>query len=124
MKAFLEQLEGDKEMRAHVNLYKGGQTKKTPTTSKSTVSSGSKMETNQEGATDDVEDDNEDDDEKINLTELLDDMMLTGAATETTEDVAGDSILTAEQASQIAGINLSTSGFEAADFAPSDFKFT
>ena len=79
------------------------------------------METN---LTDDVEDDNEDDDEKINLTELLDEMMLTGAATETTEDVTGDSILTAEQAAQIAGIHLSTSGFEAADFVSSDFKFT
>lgn len=124
MKAFLEQLEGDKEMRAHVNLYKGGQTKKTPTMSKGAVSSGSRMETNQEGTIDDAEDDNEDDDEKINLTELLDEMMLTGAATETTEDVTGDSILTAEQAAQIAGIHLSTTGFEAADFVPTDFKFT
>lgn len=104
-----------------MNLYKGGQSKKTLTSLKSAVSSGSKMETN---LTDDVEDDNEDDDEKINLTELLDEMMLTGAATETTEDVTGDSILTAEQAAQIAGIHLSTSGFEAADFVSSDFKFT
>ena len=119
----MEQLEGDKEMRAHVNLYKGELKKKTPVSSKARVSE-AHMETDAE----DVDDGNDDgdDDEKINLSELLDEMMLSGSGSNVNvnENAEDDSILTTEQAAQIAGIHLATSGFEPADFTATDFKFT
>jgi hypothetical protein len=111
----LEQLEGDKEMRAHVNLYKGEKKSKAP--SKKTGSSTDVMETEEtEGG-----DDDEEDDEKINLSELLDELVLSTSAA---EGDGVDSILTQEQAAAVAAIHLSSSGFEPSDFAPSDFKFT
>ena len=115
----MEQLEGDKEMRAHVNLYKGDAKKKNAA-SKSKASSGSKMATEVEEDEGEWEDVDEEDEEKINLSELLDEMVLAGAV----EEDAVDSILTTEQAAQIAGIHLATSGFEPADYVPTDFKFT
>lgn len=116
----MEQLEGDKEMRAHVNLYKG-EMKKKPSQAKS---NSVKTDTRSDAICDGADDEDDDDEEKINLSELLDEMMLSGTATLKAEDVMGDSILTADQAAETPGIHLSTTGFEAADFAPTDYKFT
>ena len=116
----MEQLEGDKEMRAHVNLYKG-ETKKKPSQVKS---NSVKMDTRSDAICEGADDEDDDDEEKINLSELLDEMMLSGTATLKAEDVMGDSILTADQAAETPGIHLSTTGFEAADFAATDYKFT
>jgi hypothetical protein len=116
----LEQLEGDKEMRGHVNLYKGDATKKA---SQARINS-SKMDTRSEANGEGADDEDDDDEEKINLSELLDEMMLSGTATMKAEDVTGDSILTADQAAETPAIHLATTGFEAADFATTDFKFT
>lgn len=107
-------------MRSHVNLYKGEKKTKASTSSR-TVTDSRKMDI-QAAAADD--DDNDDDDEKVKLSELLDEMMLSGTETNKIEDTAGDSILTAEQASAIAGLYLPTTGFEAADFVATDYNFT
>ena len=92
-------------------------------TSSKAVTDSRKMDI-QAAAIDDDVDDNDDDDEKVKLSELLDEMMLSGIETNKIEDTAGDSILTAEQASAIAGLHLPTTGFEAADFVATDYNFT
>ena len=121
----MEQLEGDKEMRAHVNLYKGEKKGKTATGLKSKLATGSRMDTEAEDCGDAEEDNDDDDDEKINLSELLDELVLGGggAASDAAEGIEGNVILTTEQAAQIAAIHLSTSGFEPADYSPTDFKY-
>lgn len=123
--AFLEQLEADKEMRLHVNLYKGEKKQKTSTVSKSKLASERTMDVEAQHG-DDVDDDNDDDDEKINLSELLDELVLTGggAASDAVESIAENVILTSEQAAKIAAIHISTSGFEPSDYSPTDFKYT
>ena len=107
-------------MRAHVNLYKGETTKKASQARINSV----KMDTRSEAIIEGADDEDDDDDEKIDLSELLDEMMLSGTAALKAEDVMGDSILTADQAAEMPGIQLSTTGFEAADFAAKDYKFT
>ena len=123
----MEQLEGDKEMRLHVNLYKGEKKQKASIVSKNKLSSERIMDVEaQRGDNGDDDNDNDDDDEKINLSELLDELILTGgaAASDDVENIAENIILSSEEAAQIAAIHISTSGFEPSDYSPIDFKYT
>ena len=112
----------------HVNLYKGEKKQKTSIVSKSRLSSERIMDVEaQRGVNvDDDNDDNDDDDEKINLSELLDELILTGgaAASDDVENIAENIMLSSEEAAQIAAIHISTSGFEPSDYSPIDFKYT
>ena len=112
-------------MRLHVNLYKGEKKQKTSIVSKSRLSSERIMDVEAQRGVN-VDDDNDDDDEKINLSELLDELILTGgaAASDDVENIAENIILSSEEAAQIAAIHISTSGFEPSDYSPIDFKYT
>ena len=84
------------------------------------------------------EDDDDDDDERLRLDELLDELDLLGDEDDHDhdhnqqqhdnmmgeEDVSSIRILTVEEANSIAPLQLPTTGFDMADYASDQFKFT
>ena len=78
------------------------------------------------------EEDDDDDDERLRLDELLDELDLLDADDEDNnhggmlgeDDVSSMRILTVEEANSIAPLHLSTTGFDVADYATDQFKFT
>ena len=167
---FLDQLEGDKEMRVQVNLYKpaakgeggqggqGGRSKRDDGMAKSRAGQAksrkeernarhgpaselggqagmraSKMEMEDDmrargdALRDDEDEEDDEDDERLRLDELLDELDLLdpeGEGEEPSALAADSRILTAEEAAQVAPMQVATSGFDAADYAPDQFRFT
>jgi hypothetical protein len=151
---FLDQLEGDKEMRGQVNLYKpverkrddgmaksrAGQAKSRKEERSARVGPASelggqagaragKMEMEddmraQGAAYREDEEEDDEDDERLRLDELLDEMDLLDVEDEGGSADSSSRILTAEEAAQCAPLEVATTGFDAADYAPDQFKFT
>jgi hypothetical protein len=129
---FLQELDGDKEMRAHVNLYVN-KTKKTATTAAPLQSKGSKRrggeeekkgDEDMEREADDNEEDREEDDEEVRLEELLDALDLAvNDPSEATVLSAEEVILSVEQAAQVPSIPLEATEFDVAHYDPKDYKF-
>ena len=78
------------------------------------------------------EEDDDDDDERLRLDELLDELDLLGGDDDHDggrglmgeEEVSSMRILTVEEANSIAPLQLPTTGFDMADYASDQFKFT
>ncbi len=114
---FMQEIEGDKEMRANVRLFKKQQATGADAGKKKVAAGGKGMEQEEGGS----EDDAELDDEEVRLDELLDELTLAGS--EHADLEATSKIVTAEEAAQAPAISLEGSGFDAANFAEKDFKF-
>lgn len=109
---FLQELEGDKEYRAQINLYKSSRTKP------------KKVRVEEAGDENMVgdEEEGEEEDDEVRLDELLEDLMVSEEAAEE-EGV----ILSAEDASRVAvtdGVkDLAVGPFDPAAYSQKDFKF-
>jgi hypothetical protein len=130
-------LDGDKEMRSHVNLYKAT-SKKSSSTAAATEKGrkgGRGRGEEQKGGDQEVEDmeqgeeggDEEDEDEEeVRLEELLDgldlamnDSSVSGNAVASEEEV----ILTVEEAARVPSLPLETNEFDVSQYDPKDYKF-
>jgi hypothetical protein len=107
---FMQELEGDKEMRVNVNLYKND---KLSSRMKKSNHMGEGMVSDDKSG---VDKDEESDDEVIKLDELLDSL-------EINEDLLAGQILSAEEAANIPGLSIPSSGFDPVDIDVSSFKF-
>lgn len=130
---FLQELDGDKEMRTHVNLYKS---KKNISASKAKnlqilkgrhgneKKSGDEDEEDMEDADADADDEYNEDDEEVKLEELLDSLDLSINDQQNNDENNRDEvILSVEQAAQIPSIPLETAEFDVAQYDPKDYKF-
>ncbi len=111
---FMQEIEGDKEMRANVKLYKKqSAAAKAAKTVKMAEETGS--------------DDGEDmDEEQVRLDELLDELTLSGYKDEHGNEVsmeASSKIMSAEEAARTVAVDIAGTGFEEANFDTKDFKF-
>ncbi len=116
MEHFLQQIEGDREMRQNMNLYK----RKEPV--KKAVEKDAMDEE------DDEDDEYVEDDEEVRLDELLDDMSLNSDLDEELEEEERrGKVISAAEATKTVQFQLpsdaSTSTFDASKFDPSTFKF-
>lgn len=114
LEEFLQEIEGDREMRMNMNIYK-----KTASSSKAKKSTDASAGTVAMDSGDQDEDEDDDDEEAVRLEELLDDLELTsGLASE-----GGAQILTAAEAASVPQLEIASSGFDLADFDLSALKF-
>ena len=84
----------------------------------------------EEGDDEEGDEDDDDDDERLRLDELLDELDLLDHDEDNNNDMIGEDdvssmrILTVEEANSIAPLHLPTTGFDMADYASDQFKFT
>jgi hypothetical protein len=139
---FLQELDGDKEMRSHVNLYKANSKKASSALSekernlqllrgrKASRGESKRGAAEEEEDMEQGEDDEEleEDEEEVRLEELLDGLDLamndsvsdaTAAAVVSEEQV----ILTVEEAALVPSLPLETSEFDVSQYDPKDYKF-
>lgn len=127
MEEFMQELEGDKEMRANIKLYKKTKAQKVKVNIKQVKTSNKKnnknaMETEEVDEVDDNDDEGwEDlDDEEVRLDELLDDLTVNMAAMDGSSNTA---ILCADEAAKVPAMKIESTGFEESNFDTSKFKF-
>lgn len=119
---FLQEVEGDKEMRVNMNLYKS---KKTNVNANANVhvnvdnDNQQNPTSNASISTDILEDEEDEDDEAIRLEELLDELELN----EIDEVLPSMKILSHKEAENATTIDITTSGFDIADVDPKSFSF-
>lgn len=121
---FMQQVQGDREMRQHINLYKKKDTKK-----KQEVAP---VATKKNEDDMDEDDDEEYDDEEVRLDELLDDMSLNSDLDEEEDDDEEDEdnekdiqvLSPSDAAKKQPAFQFSpSSGFDPSAFDPKSFKF-
>lgn len=119
---FLQELDGDKEMRTHVNLYKSKKNTKERNLQILKGRHGDERKAGDDDMEDALGDEENEDDEEVRLEELLDSLDL--AVNDAAETINADEvILSAEQAAQIPSIPLESAEFDVAQYDPKDFKF-
>jgi hypothetical protein len=121
---FMQEIEGDKEMRANIRMYK----KDDAVSIAAAAANRKKKDENDKAAVkmsgeSDDEDDEEQDEEEVRLDELLDELTLSSGLKGSDIEEASAKIVSADEAAQVPALNIEGSGFDAANFDANEFKF-
>lgn len=127
---FMQELEGDREMRRNVNLYKKTQKSRGKTAgAASSSSSAPSRGADQDGGgasdeDDDVDEGNDDDGDMVRLDELLDGLEV-GEDDDEEESQRSAKVLSREEASRAAAVDLGlpSTPFDGSAYLSSAFKF-
>ena len=120
---FLQELEGDREMRAGINLYKAN---------RKSAAAGGKASRGTDGMDLAVSTSEEDavpgdlDEEQVRMDELLDELALSSISASSSAAVGADDtrvVLTPEEAAKAAALNIGSTGFDPSDFDATKFNF-
>lgn len=116
---FMQELEGDKEMRQNINLYKSEALKARLARKKQIKSKDATTDATAKMSDGNSMKEDDDDEEAIKLDELLDNLELS----EDLESSLSAVIIAPETAATMPEIKINTSGFDLADVDMNSFKF-
>ena len=129
--AFLRELEGDKEMRSNINLYKNVELERVKLRlarerALKEEHDAEKLNAEMDASDDEFEDEDESDDEAVKLDELLDELDIVNEEEQINID-GGARILSQQEGAEVEGINeelmSSGTGFEESNFDMDEFNF-
>lgn len=132
---FLQELDGDKEMRSHVNLYKATKKSTSATERERNLQllrgrkggkeeKGDESEDMEQGENESDEEE-EEDEEEVKLEELLDglDLAMNDSSISNALTSEEEVILSVEEASRVPSLPLEANEFDVSQYDPKDYKF-